>query len=763
MERRNFLKAAAISGATAALGGCGHPEEHLIRFIPEEDLVPGIATWKPGICPLCPAGCGLIVRVMEGDAEVVRHGQLGLMQMGLAKKLEGNPEHPVNRGKLCPRGQAGLQVTYHPDRVKTPLKLSGSRGSGNYVAVSWEEGIKTLVTQLGALNSTQDRASLVFLTRRLRGQRREVIEQFLVAFGAPPPVTFEAFDESVVRWANFMSFGSAQLATFDLAHSNYVVSFGADFLGTWNSPVAQAIGYGEMRQGRPGARTKFVQVEPRISQTGANADEWFAAKPGSEGVLALGLAHVILNEKLVSAPSKSRATDLIEGWSEGLPDYAPAEVEKRTGIGANTVTRLARELAAHQPALAMIGGAALAHTNGAFNALAVNALNQLLGNVGKEGGILFTPQPSSAISGSPAAATTPAASLASILSLSSQIRIGSQPPKILMVYDANPVFATPPDLALSETLGKIPFIVSFGSFIDETSSLADLILPDHSYLESWSDDVPEAGTELSVLSLAPPAMHPLHDTRSMPDVLLDVAHQLGGNMASSLPAKSYEEMLRAAFDSVNKSQGLNGSSAAVSSDDFWSKVQAQGGWWSVAPTKAPPRPPEVHPQTFKFTEPEFDGSASDYPFHFQPFVSPLLYDGSLAHLPWMQEAPDPLSTAMWGAWVEINPSTAGNLKIQQGDLVEIASAHGRIQAPAVLSPGIAPDVVAMPAGQGHETYTRYASGRGANPFAILAPKTERETGSLAWAATRVKISRIGTGKLVLFGGGVSRFPTNEER
>lgn len=763
MDRRNFLKAATLSGATAALGGCGHPEEQLIRFIPEEDLVPGIATWKPSVCPLCPSGCGLMVRVMEGDAEVVRNGRLGVMQMGLAKKIEGNPQHPVNRGKLCPRGQAGVQVTYHPDRIKNPLKLAGPRGSGQYEAITWEEGVKTLVTRLSELSSAQEPSALVFLTRRWRGQKRALIEQFLNSFGAPPPVTFELFDEGVMRWANLMSFGIAQPPTVDLAHSNYVISFGADFLGTWNSPVAQAIGYGEMRQGRPELRAKFVQVEARMSQTGANADEWMAAKPASEGVLALGIAHVLLNEKLVDAPRSSPATELIDGWSAGLPDYAPQEVEKRTGIASNTIARLAREMATHQPAVAMIGDAPLAHTNGAFNALAVNALNVLLGNVGKPGGIDFTPQLSPANGGSAATPTTPEGSLANIIALTEQIRLGNRAPKVLMVYDTNPVFATPSDLALRDTLQKIPFIVSFGGFIDETSVLADLILPDHSYLESWMDDVPESGTTLSVSSLAPPVMRPLHDSRSTPEVLLDLAHQLGGNTASALPWKSYEEMLRSAYLNLNKTSEAASGGAAASAGDFWSKVQAQGGWWSEQTPREAPRSVAVRHQPFKYAEPEFDGAEVDFPFHLLPFVSPFFFDGSLAHLPWMQEAPDPLSTAMWGTWVEIHPATAGRLKIRQGDLVEVASLHGKIQAPAILSPGIAPNVIAVPVGQGHETYTRYASGRGANPVAILAPKAEPETGSLAWAATRVKISRVGEGQLILFGGGMSHFPITYTR
>jgi len=167
------------------------------------------------------------------------------------------------------------------------------------------------------------------------------------------------------------------------------------------------------------------------------------------------------------------------------------------------------------------------------------------------------------------------------------------------------------------------------------------------------------------------------------------------------------------------------------------------------------------PPSEEFHASEFDGAEKDFPFHFLPFASQMMYDGSLAHLPWMQEAPDPISTAMWGTWVEINPKTAERLAIAQGDVVEVASQHGKIQAPALISPGIAPDVIAMPVGQGHEHFTRYASGRGANPIAILAPVTVPETGSLAWAATRVKISKLGLGKLVLFAGGLREHPPEE--
>jgi anaerobic selenocysteine-containing dehydrogenase len=762
MQRRNFLKISAISGAVAALESCGSPEQHLIRFIPDEDLVPGIAAWKPSVCTLCSAGCGTLVRVMEGDAEIVRNGRTGLVKMGLAKKLEGNPDHPVSRGKLCARGHAALQVLYHPDRLAHPLKRRGPRGSADFQEVSWDDALAELTSHLAELRSSGDAASLAFLTRPLRGQRRELLERFLKAFGAPPPVSYEPLDEAVLRQANLLSFGSAALPTLDLARADYLISFGADFLGTWNSPVAQSVGYGEMRQGRPGRRGKFVQVESRMSQTGASADEWIPCRPGMEGVLALGVARVILSDKLRPRDSRPRAAALIAGWSEGLPDYASDKVAQQTGVGAETIVRLAHEIAAVESSAVVIAGAPLAQTNGLFNALAVNALQALLETGRSQPPILsFTPKP---LLETIVPAWTATQANFSALSALAQSILEDQPhtPKVLLLYDANPVFGAPASLQFREALGKVPYIVSFGSFLDETGSFADLILPDHAPLESWVDDIAESGATQTVVSLAPPAVHPLHNTRALPDVLLDVAQRLGGPTAAALPWKSYDALLRAAYIPLRQHSA---SAVIQSEDDFWTRITSQGGWWSKTTTPRAEAASAAHAPA-RFAEPEFDGSAQEFPFHFAPFPSQAFHDGSLAHLPWLQEMPDVITTAMWSSWVELNPKTAAQLRIQQGELVEITSTRGSVRAPAILSPGIAPDVVAMPIGQGHEKFGRFASGRGANPLSILAPLTERETGALAWGATRVKLTRVGgveQGKLIVFAGGMSRFPAEEER
>src|SRR5439155_7393781 len=156
MDRRQFIKVTAATSASATLASCGNPENHLARFIPEEEIIPGIATWKPSICPLCSAGCGILVRVMEGEAEVVRNGQTGLIKMGLAKKLEGNPAHPVSQGKLCVRGQAAIQITYHPDRITQPMKRSGDRGTGKFAPITWDAAMSELISKLDALSAAKN-------------------------------------------------------------------------------------------------------------------------------------------------------------------------------------------------------------------------------------------------------------------------------------------------------------------------------------------------------------------------------------------------------------------------------------------------------------------------------------------------------------------------------------------------------------------------------------------------------------------------------
>jgi anaerobic selenocysteine-containing dehydrogenase len=584
------------------------------------------------------------------------------------------------------------------------LKLRGSRGTGDYQPVTWDAAIAELVSRLDAIPA----GSLAALTRPGSNSRNDLFALFIEKFGGQAPIAYELFNDDVLRRANAMSFGREQVPTFDFANAHAVISFGADFLGTWASPVSQMAGYASMRGGRPGIRGALIQVEPRMSLTGASADQWVAIKPGTEGILALGLARAL--------------------GAQNLGDYTPAMVEQQTGVKAARVERLAEMLKNQRPAVAVVAGAPLAQVNGLFTATAVNTLNSTLGAVNAAGGLSFMPQAEGKTGGA-----------RSLQMFAADVLGGKTQVQALLVDGANPVYGTPPGWKVKDALAKIPLIVSFGSFVDDTSVMADLILPDHSFLESWTDARPESGTTKAIVTVAGPSMKPLHDTRATEDVLLDVAKKLKKPLGG-MP-ESFSAMLH----------------TAVGGDDAWSTATKQG-WIEVKGKEQRAEGKEgkkgaPSPQS-PSSSPQFDGDPAQYPFHFLPFPSQAFLDGSTAHLPWLQEMPDPLSTAMWSTWAEINPQTAERLGIGDGDMIEISSAHGTIHAPAAFAPGVAPDVIAMPTGQGHETFTRYASGRGSNPVKVLAPAVETETGSLAWAATRVKIAKVSeaNGELIRFGG-----------
>ncbi len=203
-----------MTGAGAALASCGHPENQIIRFIPDDEFVPGVAVWKPSICPLCPAGCGLNVRVMDADVEVVRNGHRGVVRAAVAKKLEGLPAHPVNHGALCARGQAAIQVTYHPDRLRHPLKRSGARGSGQYQEVTWDEALAELTSRLDALTQAGRMGAMAYFMKPRMSARDELVTLLLDRVGAPSPMRVSLLEEDVLRRANALSFGREPAPNF---------------------------------------------------------------------------------------------------------------------------------------------------------------------------------------------------------------------------------------------------------------------------------------------------------------------------------------------------------------------------------------------------------------------------------------------------------------------------------------------------------------------------------------------------------------------
>ncbi len=707
LTRRQFLKwAGATSLGAVVFNGCRVPDHEIQVQSPvelPEDLVTGRDNYYATSAQLGLASEGLLVRIMEGRA----------------KKVEGNPDHPVNTGKHSIRSEAMLQALYHPDRIKHPL-LRIAKG-GPFRRIDWPEAIE----RLGAILSERDPNEVLLATPPLRGRLADVVHAFADSYGARL-LGFDALGcESITREAISRSYGQSTQPDFDIARSNYVLSFGADFLGTWVNPTHYSRGYGEFRQGKGRAhRGRLVHVESRYSTTAAAADRWLFVNPGAEGLLAMAIAYTIIDEEL----GDPTAANILTGraGASALAAFQPARVAEQTGVSADAIVALAREFSRpeNRPALAIGGGSAAAQANGLFNMTAVYALNALVGSVNRPGGLLFNPEPRSAPIG--------AASLREWKITLDDMRSGAI--TAVLVRDADIVYGLPRPLDPRGALGNVDRIVSFSSFLDETTALADLILPGSTALEEWGSDEPNPGPGYTTVGFQQPVVNRYQDTISFGDALLQAGRQLE---LTGLPWESMREAVRAQARELHE---LNkGSVVQPTFEEFWKRSLERGGWWDMSSTVSGGAVPPALPQSAPSVPTADQGR---YPLRLVPFEGIGVGAGQYAHLPWAQSTPDPLTSAAWSTWVELNPDTATSMDIQSNDIVTVESATGRfIRIPVYVNPSTPPGVAAIPMGQGHRGFTTYAARRGANVLDIIEPTEEPETGAFAWAATRVRISK----------------------
>ncbi len=714
LTRRDFLKIAA--GATAVTGLAPVVRNNVIEpFVhPPEEELPGQATWYASTCRQCPAGCGIVVRTINGRA----------------KKIEGNPLHPLNHGKLCARGQAGLQVLYNPDRLKNAVRQAGGRGSRKFEPLYWPEALDLLSDKIATLSSP-DR--LAFFAGLMPDHVYRLATSLLGALGAAPPVIYDllsALDgRSAAAQLSQTFFGAPDLPEYDLSQSDVVLSFGANLLETWMSPVAQSAAYGAMRQGRMGNRGLFIQFEPRLSATAASADEWIPVRPGVEGFIALAIGRIIVEERLGHVGSHRSQAALYQ-------NVDVREMANASDIPVETLRRLALAFADADRAVAIPGGYLAGQRNGFSSMLAVQALNLVIAQVGRDGGVfLSNPGPTAVLQQKP-----PVNTFDEVMDLIARMKAGEI--DLLLVHSSNPMYELPAAAGFAEAIARVPFVVSLSPFVDETAVWADLILPDHTYLESWGYQVPSPGADRPVVSSQQPVVRPLYDTRAAADVLLGLASRLGGKPAEALPWEDEASYIEATISELYGSS--LGAYDARTPSGFWALWRQYGGWWSEKTIRREPELTEMVQKPLPISHPQFEGAPEDYPFHLYPYSSMALSDGRGANLPWLQETPDPMTTVQWGMWVELNPKTASSLGVSDNDVVQVESPQGMLEASVVVYPGIRPDVVAIPVGQGHQDYGRFAQAvSGSNPLVLVSPVTDPDTGALAWGATRVRLKPTG--------------------
>ena len=719
VERRTFLKVLGSAGPAVAISACSPiaPEKIIPFVIPPEDVIPGVATWYASVCGECPAGCGTLVRTREGRAV----------------KIEGNPEHPVNRGGLCIRGQSSLQGLYNPDRIPSPQRrrvTNAAAGQSVLDALPWEEAQQDLIDRVQALRDAGRGDHIAVITPPLTGSMATLTATWVEALGGARWVRYEPFAYEAIRESNRQLFGQAEVPHYDFANADCLISFGADFLETFSSPVGYARDHAGQRRVRNGEKARFVQIEPRLSMTGASADEWHAVTPETEGLVAAAMVQTIVDEQRaqgVSPENLERITALVSGTS-------PDTVAATTGLSAETIRGLAREFSdpARGPgsSLAVGGGVGVSGANATATQSAIALLNYVAGNVGTT--VDFS-----------AASTLDASTYAEMRALAESMRAGDI--ELVILQNVNPVFAMPSEADFAGALAAVPFVISLSSLPDETTAHADLLLPTHTALESWGDSNPRRG----VYGLLQPTMQPVFDTRHAGDVLIGVGRALGGDTAANFPRRGgFYRYLRDTWEAMQPVPALPEGQATSAPEDevpaeesdfeaYWADALRRGGTTlAVEPVSVELLPAVFDTDLTAALSPP--GRSRSYTLIAYPSLH--FFDGRGANRPWLQEIPDPMLKTTWGTGIEMTAETAGSLGAEEGQLVAVASDHGQVDASVIINPHLAAGVVAIAIGQGHTNFGRYADNRGVNPATLLSAAPETASGGVRWTGTGVDLT-----------------------
>lgn len=736
----------------------------------------GAEGFHAGICTECASGCGTRVRTIGERAVFVG----------------GNPNSPLNRGGVCPRGVASIQEQYHPDRFQAPLQRAGK--GNDLQPTDWSTAKGRVAAALSALRSDGVPARLAVMHEARNDPFDGLVDNFLRAFGSPNHLRIEALPPALrAAWA--LTQGATGPLAYDIERAGMVVGFSAGLLDGFGSPGYSQHAYGELRRRAQTGRGRWIQIEPRLSVTASRADEWVSLRAGTEGVLALGLAYVLLAERLYDQ-------EFVESHVNGFEPYVDAEgvaqlgfrdwvlenfyvsrVSEQTDVPAETIIRLARQLPRYAPTVAVAGRAAALHENGVWNCWAIHCLNALLGSIGIEGGVLeplsvpFDRGPvvvpdsvalsglQSAPIGHELAAELPNGVAPDPVTALLSAGEGAPPLDVLVVVECDPIALSPDPGRLARILERIPLVVVISPHDSETAALADVVLPSPGCLERWEMVGNPPLTPYTVCGLRRPVVEPRGDTRHPGDVLIGLAQSLGEPLAAAVPWSDYEACLKASavglfearrgdvfgpeFDAnytrLMQRAGL-WTPAYGNAAELWDLMQERGGWWDPL-TYTGERRRMLRTPTGRFDlsprqEAEIWSSAPDrdFPLLLFPFETQAVAHGRFNDMPLLRTLSGPHFDGPMPAWVELHPETAEELGLHDGDVVVVESESGSVQARLRLYEGVKDGLAAMPLGFGR-TRGRWANGWGANVLSLIATPELIHGGDVSQYNTRIRVRR----------------------
>lgn len=676
MDRRSFLKVMGAGMLLATAGCYRRPVEKIIPYVNRpQEVVPGVPDWYASTCGDCSVACGILVKTREGRPI----------------KLEGNPSHPISQGGLCARGQASVLNLYDPDRIKNPLAINALLPNKD---LSWEEVDEKIKSKLTEVKQSGGKV-YVLSGSIVSPSTVQLIRDFLGSSGQH--VSFEGVLPEEILNAQELSYGSKVLPRYRIDKAALVLSFGADFLGTWISPVEFAKGFSKARKVENGSMLRFVAVESALTQTGSNADEYFSVKPGDELAVALALA----NEIIVQNKQSRHAGDL--RVSEALAPYSIEKVSQDTGIKSESLKRVAKELWDAKGKGLVLGGAVKAKNSLALQ-VAVNLLNSALENDGVT--VDATISPSNQVD----------SSYADLLTLIDDMKNGKV--GALFIYKNNPVYSLPAQLGFADALKKVPLSVSFNDRVDETGALVTYVCPDSNYLESWDDANPQKG----IYSIVQPVIGTMYKTRSAQDSFI----QWG-----ALQEKSWYDFLKAQWQQKVYPQASQGKSF----DEFWQEALQVGAVDTLGDRRDGTSGSRYFSSSALSVIPSEASAKGDLFLSLYPSLS--MFDGRSSNNAWLQELPDPNSKVTWDNYLSISPQTAEKLKLNNGDIVKMQGDGINAELPIFVQPKLADKTAMVAVGYGRKKIGKIANGVGVDVY----PLQKIDQNFISWAGSPITLSK----------------------
>jgi anaerobic selenocysteine-containing dehydrogenase len=602
---------------------------------------------------------------------------------GIPVAAEGNPDHPLSMGGICPLGAASVNLLYSPSRLKNPKAKDGDK----FKDITWEEAEGILAEKLKGAGS-----DVAMISGDETGSVTDVLAGLVGKLGSDK--SFFMPGEGAPAAAALATIGGDGQVGYDIENASYVLMLGADVVGSWGNVARNGKAFSASRA----KGVKYVYAGPAQNGTVAVADSWIPCVAGTEPVLALGLAAVIVK----AGRDRSSWPGFAE-FAKFVENYQPETVAGITGVPAEVIVGLAKELINSGRPLVLTASES-GQGLGTFEAAAGMSLNMLLERVNASGGVRILPWAPKVIEAAPDMKALYANDLSAYLAGVADGSVSA--PALLMVFGANPAYAMPNLAKAQAAIDKAGFVVSFSSFMDETAAMADLIMPDSYAFERLDDAYCPYGSGQPNYTVAAAVIKPVFDTKPTGDVLLAVAAQAGFDLGF----ETFEDVVKAKAEALGAEYDSLLEGAPWVAEEF--PVQDLALWASPLQD---------------ITVPAIDGKSL-------ALVAPMrLKIGSA------KTATPPFGTnairfdEMLGRemYVLVNGATAKNLGLKKDDAVKLAGATGECKARVRIFEGVMNDTVVAPLGFGHTAWDDFSRGKGDNVYKLLAAGAVRVTVSKA--------------------------------